>query len=155
MIMTTPRDDIAATINGLNVYAKHAMPCYPNDICSIAATQLAALSARVKELEVEREELSKRNHQIASIAVARLHRIADAQSRATRLQQDRDEAYERAREVTLLAIRQYKEQQEYAHSDGDECAGYKESGSFFSTDQNLASFVDAAIRQLAGPEKEG
>lgn len=109
--MTTSRDDIDGLINGLNVYAEHAMPCYPNDICSIAATQLAALSVRVKELEGNQErvwctacgtvtrdkecdctihELSCGEPNFVNYADAMRKEASAAHASATRLQQELD-----------------------------------------------------------------
>lgn len=120
--MTTPRDDIAGLIGRLNDEHTRILDLWEER--RKAATQLAALSARVKELEDDITEIPQL--------------LRRAEARATRLQQERDEAYERAAKVAEDCV-------EYAGYYCDSCKSVS-----YSPHQ-----ASAAIRQLAaGNEKE-
>lgn len=105
--MTTTRDDIAGLAAWLNGLAAKGGKGVVNNIDARSigriATQLDALSARVKELERDieafhRHEQTLRDNGIGSHSEA-VARVVDAEARATRAEQERDEAYERAAEV--------------------------------------------------------
>lgn len=101
--MTTTRDDIS----GLSERLRHLVSLdrpenggpyqgyaasYCVNVMAEAAAKLDALQARVKELEKWQGIAQSTYEKFEGYIV----RLTDAESRATRLQQERDEAYERA-----------------------------------------------------------
>lgn len=108
--MTTPRDDIAGLVIAElvdEIKDRRSHPAYPHhldDLLDEAATQLAALSARVKELERDAEafqchEQTLRDNGISSHSEA-VVRVVDAEARALRAEQERDEEEQRGDEAT-------------------------------------------------------
>lgn len=160
----TPRDDIDGLSERLRVDFGEWTTDPTYDLRIEAANAIDALQARVKELE-ERvyspdgrnwarracdaeellKDLCKRNHQVTSIAVARLQRIADAEARALRLKQERDEA------VTVIkfgldVVSEERGWGTYQRMEGSEI--YIDADTFRDAARDL-------VRRLAGPEKEG
>lgn len=157
--MTTPRDDIAGLIERMKVLAPDDgdMPGTHKAMIE-AATQLAALSARVKELERDaeafnRHEQTLRDNGIASHSEA-VVRVVDAEARALRAEQERDN-YERLyNNETVERLR--------AQQERDKAVDLLRKMTDHSIDDALYPFADCFdsasdfIRRLAsGPEKEG
>lgn len=100
--------------------------------CDEAATELASLRERVKELEVERDGFMR-------VALDRLDKQTKAESRAARLQQERDEAVERLRPFAEGSL---------------DIAGAAIIIGFPSAESTLKSARDF-IRQLAAGKEKG
>lgn len=100
--MTSPRDDIDGLIERLRRHYTMSMFVTTGSLiaCLIgereeAATQLAALSARVKELEAELKDEEERGDEATRTFTEYSRLKALAEARALRAEQERDEAYER------------------------------------------------------------
>ena len=109
---------------------------HPEAQCGIdaAATQLDALQERVKELD---------GRYLGAVAARGMlrDRADEAESRATRLQQERDEAIKLIRPLALLAE--------------DTARVSSKHGSEFAPEMSsLAARARSFVRRLAGPEKE-
>lgn len=114
---------------------------HPEAQCGIdaAAAAIDALSARVKELEEEQVALV-RDHQSIN------RQLLDEMRRATRLQQERDEAYERAARTA----------HHWSIASNIRLHAGEMTAQEMRTAQAIACGIEAAIRRLAsGPEKRG
>ena len=134
-----------------------------------AVAKADSLQARVKELE---DEIQRRNF-IRAMTGPDLHdkaetwhaqatefanRADEAESRATRLQQERDEAYERAAESqrALWFVLDANDGFTLEPADMESYPG-DDRAEIVTTRNNCDGSISlkAAIRRLAGPEKEG
>jgi hypothetical protein len=53
------KDDVAGLVEGMRVYAKHAMPCFPNDLCSKAADLLESQANALREMDADRDNSNR------------------------------------------------------------------------------------------------
>lgn len=132
MAMTTPRDDIAGLSGLFELGALRAR------VKELEATALAKENARLKNwIDLHRGDVMSLSGDVDQFREA----VQEAEARALRAEQERDEAYEHAAKV--------------AESNDRQLEWVNDRDAYSSPTRRMQNTIAAAIRRLAaGPEKE-
>ena len=118
----------------------HSRGAETADKIAAAIRALASEKARADRAEIA--------NQIRDVSLGWKVRAEAAEAELAKLRETSDRAADRA----AKAVDQYLRAREEAHKQGETGSGYVESGSYFSTLDNLSEFVRAALRPTTSEE---